>query len=128
MRVWVDASASTTQPPAGVVADATAYGLLGLRAEVDAASALTFGARAHTGAGARTQDGRWVFGEATAAWAQRAGATIVSVDASGQVLRYTDPYDYDAQVLRVIPGVRTGAGPVQLSLQGDLARGDRSSR
>lgn len=128
VRVWVDASASTTQPPAGVVADATAYGLLGLRAEVDAASALTLGARAHTGAGARTQDGRWVFGEAMAAWAQRAGATIVSVDASGQVLRYTDPYDYDAQVLRVIPGVRTGAGRVQLSMQGDLARGDWSSR
>jgi len=124
----VDASASTTQPPAGVVADATAYGLLGLRAEVDVASAVILGARAQTGAGARAQDGRWVFGEATAAWAQRAGPATLSANVSGQLLRYRDPYDYDAQVLRVAPAVGTGAGRVQLTLQGDFARGDWSSR
>lgn len=127
-RAWIDASASTTQPPAGVVADAAAYGLLGVRAELDASPTLTVGARGQAGAGARRTDGRWVYGEATAAWVQRVGPITLPVDASGLLLRYTDPYEYDARVLRLQPGLRASLRRVQLTLQADFARGDWSSR
>lgn len=110
------------------MADAAAYGLLGIRFELDATSALTLGARGQAGAGARRADGRWAFGEATAAWMQRVGPVTWLADGSGTLLRYTDPYDYDARVVRVEPGVRGNVRRFSLTLQADIARGHWSSR
>lgn len=128
MRAWVDASASTTRPPAGVQSETAAYALLGLRAEADATAALTLGARAHVGAGARAQDGRWVFAEATARWAQPAGPLVGLADASAFFLRYDRPYDYHARAVRLEPGLSAGSARVRVTVGGDFARGDWRSR
>ncbi len=127
MRAWLDASVSTSRPPAGVQTDAAAYGLLGLRAEADA-GALTLGARAHVGAGARTQDGRWLFAEGTARWTRAAGPVVGLVDAGAFFLRYDQPYDYHARAVQLQPGLAAGSARVRVTLTGDFARGDWRSR
>lgn len=128
LGLWLDASASTTQPPAGVSASDATFGLLGLRAVAALTDALSMTARGQAGAGARAEDGRWLFGEATGAWTAALGPAFALLDASAFALSYDRPFDYDARAARVRPGAGAGIGPFSVRLRGDLLRGDWSSR
>lgn len=127
VSVWLDASASSTRPPAGIVANDAAYGTLGARLEAQIGPIMALRANAQAGSGMRTADGRWLYGEATAALQQRAGPVRLLLDATGFGLRYIEPFTYRAQALRVQPGLSLPLGPVRVTARGDALRGSWST-
>lgn len=119
---------STTRPPAGVEASDAAFGVLGVRVAHQFGSRLMLQARGQAGAGARTEDGRWLFGGAEAGYARRLGPVQALIDADAFALRYDRPYDYDARAIRVRPGFAAAIGRTRLNVRAVLLRGDWSSR
>lgn len=118
----------TTRPPAGVEADDAAFGILGVRVAHQLGSRLTLHARGQVGAGARTEDGRWLFGGAEAVWAHSLGPLQALIDGDAFALRYDRPYDYDARAIRVRPGLAAAIGRTRVEVRAELLRGDWSSR
>jgi hypothetical protein len=127
VSVWLDAGASSTRPPAGIAGEDAAYGTLGARLEAQLTPGLQLNATGQAGAGARAEDGRWLYGEASALLRQSAGPVRLLLDATGFGVRYHEPFTYDAQALRVQPGVSIPLGPARLSARADVLRGAWSS-
>lgn len=123
----MEASAGTTRPPTGVIAEDAAYGLIGARIEALFGTAWTLTAQGQAGAASETREGRWLYGHGAASYADRLGPLSLLGDASAFALRYSEPYHYDARAARLEPAVRLNLDAVYVTLRGDLARGEWSS-
>ncbi len=125
--LWLDATLSTAQPPAGIAgATAAAYVLLGLRAENETPRWNVNGT-ASVGSGFENEDGRWLWLDASAARAWQRGHTTLSFAATGNGLNYTTPFRYGAYTLQLLPSAAFSFGPASLSLAPQVTAGGWSS-
>ena len=120
--MWLNTSASHTQPPAGVTADASQYALLGGRLAGDFSwGGITLNGR-YGGALAGT-DGRWFQGDASVVAGRRVGTVGLRTRLSGFGLRYLDAATYDAGGVEVRPTVAIPVGRLVISALPHLAFG-----
>ncbi len=113
--MWFNTSASHTQPPADVTADASQFGLLSGRVTGDFlwGSATIHGQYGDAIAGT---EGRWIQGDASVATGGRLGDFGLRGGLSGFALRYLDPFTYDAGGVEIRPSLSYPAGRFVLSL------------
>ena len=131
LSTWVDASASRARPPANVVADATSYGLLGLRMRLSGTRSGTLELGLHGGRGAESGSGTWASGSAGAELARNIGVLTLGARADAFGLRYlTGLETADGASLQqsvyaasARPTVALSMGGFLLRAQGDLTRG-----
>ena len=121
--VWLDATAASARPPAGITAQTALYGIAGLSARIDAARAGAFdlsvtGGRSSTGASTG-----WAQGEA--GWSLNGASRHLAwgVRASAFGLDYTRPFSYRAAGGTFEPRLSTTRQATTLSLQGDFELG-----
>lgn len=126
VSLWLDATASTTTPTGAGGGDA-AYGMFGARMEAQLSQSVRVHANAQAGGGTRSEDGRWLYGEASTMLQRRAGPVRLLLDGSGFALHYTEPLTYGAHALRVQPGLAIPLGGARLSARADVLRGAWSS-
>jgi hypothetical protein len=126
VSLWLDASTSHAQPPAGATADAAQYILLGGRLATDFDwGSLSFAGR--YGGAFQADVGRWLQGEASVSTGGRAGAAWVRASAAAFGLRYVDPFRYDASGFQLRPSVSVPAGSYVISAVPDLTFGSWST-
>lgn len=114
VSVWLNTSASHSQPPADVTADASQFGLLGGRVTGHSpwGSATV---HAQYGDALAGTDGRWVQGDATVATGGKLGPFGLRGVLSGFGLRYLSPFSYDAGGVEIRPSLSYPAGRFVLS-------------
>lgn len=125
VSLWVDASTSHAQPPAGVTADAAQYIMLGGRLATDFDwGSMTLSGR--YGEAFQGSAGRWLQGEASASTGRRVGIAWIRASAAAFGLRYVDPFRYDASGLQLRPSVSLPAGSYVVSAVPELTFGSWS--
>ncbi len=121
--VWVDATAASARPPAGIVAQTALYGIAGLSARLDAGAGGAFDLSLHGGRSGSGQTTGW--GEGEAGWSLNGANRILAwgLRAAAFGLDYAQPFRYRAGGGTLEPRLSFTRHSTTLTLRGEFQAG-----